>query len=206
MKNFMFDCDGVLADFVLNFTRIIHEIDRSFTPYNTHQQPTWDFKFPKEVMMEAWKRVAASPSFWEDLPLLATEDEMRRIAELNQEHNLYFVTSRAGAGSAKKQTERWLSRYGIENPSVIVTPNKGQFAQTVDIDYSIDDKAGNATFVAYATRHQAKPTKSYLLNQRYNQFDPAVLGSKTIRVYTVAQFLDQVESDRALDILRKELK
>lgn len=195
IDNYMFDVDGVLADFVWGFTHLMNQMGMPITPYNTFQQKSWDFQFPKEMSTPAWKAVADSEDFWESLPTLASADEMAAIAELNERENVYFVTSRAGKGSSKHQTESWLRARGILNPTVVITPHKGWFAHAINAHYSIDDKAGNATFVAYHARELQRPTLSFLLNQQYNQWDQSVLGTKVVRVATVAEMLALAEAD-----------
>ena len=80
---------------------------------------------------------------------------------------------------------------GVENPAVIISGKKGEFAKVVGATHAIDDKAGNAVYLQY----ESPKKKSYLLDASYNQFDQKVLGTKVVRVATVDEFLDAVEAD-----------
>lgn len=196
MKTYMFDVDGVLADFVYGATQMM--VDMGGFPltaaYSTREQQRWDWPFDTSRL---WAAIKESTNFWENLPVLVTPEEAKLVADLAEREIVYFTTSRAGKGNSKEQTERWLQKnLGVKSPTVIVTPNKGEFALANLVDYCIDDKAGNAVFVAYATRNAKKPTKSYVLNQQYNHWDQGVLGSKVIRVPTVAEFIAVTQADK----------
>ena len=86
----------------------------------------------------------------------------------------------------------WLEERHIYSPEVIVVPSaatKGNIAVGLNVQYSIDDKAGNAVYVQY----HVPGIKSYIIDRKYNQFDAEVLGSKVKRVKAVDEFLDDIE-------------
>lgn len=181
------DVDGVLADFILGFTTLAN---RMFgTPvYTTLEQKAWD-SYEGLTDAECTQTLEAaklSPTFWQDLPPLASPEELARLAFVAAAHDLYFVTSRFGVG-AKVQTEAWLRRHGVPSPTVIVSDAKGEVAKAVRAEILLDDKAGNAVFTQYYSR----TTAVYLLDRPYNRFDPAVLGSKIIRVRTLLEFFER---------------
>lgn len=178
-----FDVDGVLADFIGGFCRVYaREHGCAFPiPYEVIR---WDDLWNEEV----WAHIKGSDSFWRELPSLATQTELERIARLAYDWDtVYFVTNRPGR-FVHFQTVRWLEKRSIFRPTVIVTAKKAEFAVAAGVDYAIDDKAGNAVAIQYI----APKTKSYLLDAPYNRFDHAVLGSKVIRVKAVSEFLDAV--------------
>lgn len=190
----MFDMDGVLADFIGGFTRRGHEMFG--TPItHTHEQPTWD-GFPgvtREQISAIWNDANGDNYFWSSLESLLTEDEATRLRCLSRHVEMYFCTSRTGM-SPKRQTENWLThRLYLSCPTVVVTSKKGDFANIIGADFSIDDKAGNAVCVAYLSPY----TQSYVLDRQYNRFDHTMIGSKVQRVYRVKRYLDAIES--ALD-------
>lgn len=174
-----FDIDGVLANFLAGYRQVQTFLGQAPTRGNR-----WDDYWDRDV----WNVIKQDSFFWESLPEQATRDEFKRIERMQDQHDIYFVTSRPGL-YPKRQTEHWLMSQGISRPTVILTSRKGQFAEAVGVTHSIEDKAGNATYVAY----QSPKTQSFLLNRPYNQFDQNVLGSKVVRVDSVSEFLDQVE-------------
>ncbi|HET7266312.1 MAG TPA: hypothetical protein VFL28_16725 [bacterium] len=181
------DVDGVLADFILGFTTLAN---RMFgTPvFTTLEQKSWDAYegISAAQCALALEAAAASPAFWQDLPPIASPDELAHLASIAPAHDLYFVTNRFGNG-AKAQTETWLRRHGVSAPTVILSEAKGEVARAVRADVLLDDKAGNAVFTQYYSR----ATAVYLIDRPYNRFDPAVLGSKITRVRTLDEFFDR---------------
>lgn len=181
------DIDGVLADFILGFTTLAN---RMFgTPvFTTLEQKTWDsYEGLTDVQCtQALEAAKLSPTFWQDLPPIASPEELARLASAARAQDLYFVTNRFGIG-AKTQTEAWLRRHGVSSPTVIVSEAKGEIAKAVRADVLLDDKAGNAVFTQYYSR----ATAVYLIDRPYNRFDPAVLGSKIVRVRTLLEFFER---------------
>lgn len=188
----MFDVDGVLADFVLGFTRLAHELSNGMTPVFSHTDSCqWDFDpaiFSRDLVGAVWTRIRSDSSFWSSLPLLASELDLQRIARLLRDVDGYFVTNRSGV-DPRGQTMLWLRYYGIPAPTVLISDRKAEIAAGLRADYSIEDKPGSAVMISY----WSPTTKSFLVDRPYNQFDPNVLGSRVTRVPTVAEFLTQVE-------------
>lgn len=189
----VFDVDGVLANFTLGFTQKAARIDRRVVVRSSEEQAEWDFHdFPSGVEAATWESVKRDPRFWAGLETHpgATPDVFDTINSLSFERPVYFATARVGI-NAHAQTVRWLFRHGIRRPAVVVTRRKGEFCSAVDAAAYIDDKAGNAVYVAY----ECQNTRSYLLNTLYNRFDHHVLGGKVIRVSSVSDFLKQVVNE-----------
>lgn len=192
MKKIMFDLDGVLVDFSKTFTAMLKEEFPNVPVLSQTEQSEWDFGIPGLWQKsKAWQEgVLQSKDFWMGLPPLMSEDERERLRHLALNEEVYFVTNRLGI-DVKYQTEWWLRARGIYNPTVIISENKGEIARALDATFAIEDKAGNATYIAYHTKNR---TKSYLIDRPYNQFNPKVQGSKVIRIYTLSQFFDAVEA------------
>lgn len=196
IKRIIFDVDGVLANFILGFTALGHQWYN--TPVvDTEQYLKWG-KFPglgpdKEAAL--WAAVKAKEThFWFNLYPLVPRATFAMIDSMSfQGHEIYYVTSRPGERS-KMQTEEWLKRQGIYNPTVIVSSKKGEAAAMLGADYCLDDKAENAWCVAWLS----PKTKSFLLNRKYNQYDPDAFGSHHVQcVDTVEEFLDIVNDPNA---------
>ncbi|HTK95412.1 MAG TPA: hypothetical protein VL382_07210 [Terriglobales bacterium] len=177
-----FDVDGVLADFAGGYKRLWSKIHNQPFPIHLNK---WDDLWDAAV----WEEIKTSPSFWVDLDPLVVSATFRHIRDIADTGDVYYVTGRVGR-YAKWQTEQWLRMHGVIDPTVIVSHKKGEIAAAISATHAIDDKAGNAVFVAY---HSPK-TASFVLDAPYNQFDHNVLGSKVARVYGVNEFLDAVEA------------
>ncbi len=187
----MFDIDGVLADWMVAFTRLGHE--RYGTPIASHHDSTsWDdmHGLTKQQVTSLWDHIKQTPEFWGGVPPMLGAGTFTRIRHLaaSKGHDVYFVTARPGYG-AKAATEEWLRRYCLSHPTVVMSRWKGEAAKAIEADFSIEDKAGNAVYVAY----QSPATKSYLIDRPYNQFPPDVLGRRVIRVQTVDEYLDAIQ-------------
>lgn len=188
-KIIIFDIDGILAEFVFGATDLMCDLGILKVPYGTDQQPSWDFDISPKDQTRLWDAIRNSPTFWEDLNPLASSVEMALISQLNEEHIVYFVTSRQNSGNAKQQTERWLTKRGINNPTVIISANKGDVALAVGADYLVDDKCGNAIYAKY----RSPKTEVFLIDRPYNRFTPEnVVGTKVKRIKTVTEFLDAI--------------
>lgn len=188
-----FDVDGVIADFVKGYLREAKVLrlydgeaigDADNVQYGTHHL------VGRTADRVLWGAIVASPSFWESLPLAVPRDTLKRINALQDERDVYFATNRSGFHS-RYQTQQWLELRGIKSPTVIVTARKGDFAKAIKAGYSIEDKAGNAVYIAY----ESPNTTSCLINRPYNRFPQEVLGSKVRRVESVDAFLDLIEAE-----------
>jgi 5'(3')-deoxyribonucleotidase len=189
-----FDVDGVLADFMSAFTRRAKTLGNADKVTGTREQQTWEaygVVDPKHVAT-VWQHIKTSDSFWSSVPPLVDREIFCRVNELQDSADIYFATARGGQ-DAKWQTIEWLADQGIANPTVVLTPNKGDTARALRATYAIDDKAGNAIYTAYA----APKTKSYIIDRVYNRFDHNVVGSPVIRVATVGEFLNDIEKESA---------
>lgn len=188
----IFDIDGVLADFIGGFMSLAY--DRyGVPPYGTLLQKEWsEFGgLTSEQAEEIWRRITASDSFWSSLPALVTGTTFDRLRGLQKKTTVYFVTNRPGK-TAHAQTREWLVRLGMCSPTVIVSKYKGEIAKAVRATACLEDKASNASCVAWMTEDR---TKSYLLNRQYNQCPKGMLASSVLRVDSVDDFLDEVEHD-----------
>jgi len=191
-----FDIDGVLVDFVRGFVLYGEKygyLDRILDGWSdlTNSRYGTSHLVGEEANKEIWSAIQRDPCFWEELPAAAVPEAFRRINRLQHRGAIiYFATNRSGM-RVKNQTVGWLADRGIENPTVVLTAQKGKIAAGLGATHSIEDKAGNAVYIGY----ESPATKSCLINRPYNAFDPAVLGSKVTRVATVEDFLDIVEAD-----------
>ncbi len=178
----MFDVDGVLANFGKGYDALCRKLNKQ----PPGPDAPWDAKWDDDV----WREIKTSHTWWTELPAIPDSNAFFRIAILKGE--IYFVTARPGI-DVKRQTERWLMCRGIENPTVILSGKKGEIAAALGVDFSIEDKAGNAVYISY----QSPATMSYLVDRPYNQFNPDMLGRKVVRIKEVEEFLTAIEQEAA---------
>lgn len=183
-----FDVDGVLADFHKGFYKLGNAVYGA-PLLTTADQKKWNewVGLDSKQISYLWSLVKKSGTWWTELEPLATPEEFRRIEILSRNHDVYFVTSRPGL-LAKQQTEVWLFRQGIANPTVIMSNRKGEVANTLGVQFAIEDKAENAWCIAWLSQ-----AASFLLDWPQNRYDSAFGASQVKRVSTLGEFLDAVE-------------
>jgi 5'(3')-deoxyribonucleotidase len=156
------DVDGVLADYVAGFNKLVLFKFGKILPYPATQWDWYDGLLTKEEEYALWQHMRAS-KFLESLdPLPQLYPAF--LSELNEEHDLYFVTARS-LPTAKTQTENWLEEhFGLSRSSVLThIGNKGLVAGQLQLDIFLDDQPGNLLDIRDFSR--AKPI---LMVQPYN--------------------------------------
>lgn len=145
------DVDGVIADFCFSMTKIMKELfGTPEYPIGTFQAEDWGVEWlglKKSHEDEFWDYIRESETpFWEN------EREMipgivRKAYEVFRKHDLvwYFCTTRddCKVSSAQEQTKNFLHFNGFYDANVIVSDKKGDFCNSVNADYFIDDKFSN---------------------------------------------------------------
>lgn len=187
MANIMFDIDGVLADFILGFTREACQLGYLERPYSTEEQASWEFNqlsWPQQISI--WDYIRSSNWWWTNLPALVSPVTFAALNTLQMTNQVIFCTNRRGK-HIQLQTKYWLANNGIVNPAVVVTERKGEVARALDIDYSIDDQVHNANCVHWIA--DTVPCRSYLLDRPYNR----VGRIKNVRVVaSVEEFMEEL--------------
>ena len=188
----VFDVDGVLANFTKSFTTLRYALYGVGPVLDKDEAATWDScsRGASVENSKTWDHIMQSPTFWQDMEPAFRVEEGHGLPGLVITSNLYFVTARAGL-HVKRQTEWWLHKHlGIAYPTVVLTKYKGDFCKTVGANYCIDDKADNASAVAWITHGK---TKSYLLDRPYNRYDETKIGSsKVIRAHSIAEYISDI--------------
>lgn len=195
------DIDGVLADFNTGYIDLIRRTTGIQLPPVSNVYPdVWHYEraagVTKKQEHEVWEHIRNS-EFWGQLfPLKGTLEVLDKLTQLRYEgHEIYFITSRVGK-KVKFQTERWLSLYGMNNPTVLISDKKGPVAQGLELDVFIDDKPENCADVQLAS----PKTRVFLLDQPYNrktvtgmQLTPSGMVSGPIyRALSVMEVLNDV--------------
>lgn len=187
MKTILFDIDGVLARFVEGFTSLANTLYGNVPMTTTEQMLAWD-GFPgmtTEMITKTWDVILQDQWFWSNLNPAVSNKVFERLNRLNRDNTVYFVTSRVGL-DCKRQTELWLSDYGIAYPTVILSSRKASVAQALRVTHSLEDMLTNAVNLADVG------VTSYLLDRPYNQTD---VDYGINRVYAVDEFLNAMEEE-----------
>lgn len=206
------DMDGVLADFNTAFIALIKDTTGVELPPPSDSYPSvWNYHrepggITEEQDKALWTHIMYSP-FWLTLrPLKGAEvalDELNRRAGRGDE--VYFITTRPGR-DAKALTEGWLQWYGMENPTVLISGDKGSVAKGLGLNVFIDDKPENCNEVLDETTvwepigglqdccliyHPNYRTRVFVMDAPYNrQLD----RDGITRISSVLEALDQETS------------
>lgn len=189
-KVVMIDIDGVLVDFVGGFMTLANEMF-GVPVHMTLSQETWrGFGLTHDQEKQIWEKIWSDPYFWQRLECLPTRQDFLALENLLDECLVYFVTDRKGVNVMRQTKVSLCSLFfpGLE-PNVIISKHKGIVAQALKADFALDDKASNASCIAWLT---ADATKSFLLNRRYNQVPRDFLASSVVRVDSMFEFAQRV--------------
>lgn len=174
------DVDGVLAQFDQAFTDvIIKETGRDLFGdgrYLPTFPSTWNwpqaFGYTDVEVGRAWKAVHQSARFWLGLPLQTGVggeggdlDALDLLADSG--HDIYFITARKGQ-SAKRQTEEWLERGGMEFPTVLLAADKYAALTLLNLDCYIDDNATTVNEMMMKIRVDELLARVYMTPRPWN--------------------------------------
>lgn len=187
MRYVVLDVDGVLADFVLAFTRMGNI--RFGTPvYSNGRQRDWRrFEGLTPAQIDAlWDSVRSDNLFWESLPELVTPGDKQALRVLSDSgFSLLYLTLRPGVEPAL-QTRHWLLDHDFPAwDQVAVTDDKvaflREFVKEPDVAVGIlEDRPGELARMTDA----GLPVTAR--DWPYNR------GLSVPRVYSVAEFADKV--------------
>ncbi len=167
------DIDGVLADFVPPFVRVLEKragngpIDlRSITDPNFSNHPS----ISQEVITECIMEVSNDPRFWERLEPLPPPAHWRALNALSRKERLVFITHRYERETydISRVTSDWLKKHGINQPVVYFTQNhKSELIGQLGVSLFVDDRQENCLDVAENTEAEVfMPDRSY--NQSFS--------------------------------------
>ena len=161
------DIDGVLSNFTLAARTLCKQL-LSGKPSDDLVQTGWGFDslgLTKEEENKMWRTIDVTPNWWLNHQPMPDTD---LLPELNEKHRVVFITNRKdGTGwPIEDQSKHWIKRnFGIFNPTVIISDNKGPLADGLNLHYFIDDRPKNILdVITYAGR-----TEVYLQDGTYNQ-------------------------------------
>lgn len=165
------DVDGLLSDFNSSYKVLLEKMtDLRFPDITDYFPNTWNWDIAAGLTQhdkdEVWQVIEASTTFWRDLQAYPEAREFLTGLWSMQAFggDVYFVTNRPG-WTAKRQTEHWLSIHGYENPTVILSSEKGLVAKSLKLTHYIDDRNQNCQDVQYLS----KETNGFMLARPWNQ-------------------------------------
>jgi uncharacterized HAD superfamily protein len=167
------DIDGVLADFISPFLRILEgrcgsgPLDpKLVTDPNFVNHPL----ISEQMVTECIQDVSSNPEFWEGLAPLATTEHWKALDQLSLEERLVFVTHRYERESYDigQVTCDWLKKHGVSKPVVYFTRTyKSELIRKLQIELFVDDRHENCLDVAENTAATVlMPHRSY--NQAFS--------------------------------------
>lgn len=139
---FGIDLDDTIANFIPVFRQLCR--DRFGVPESNIAPRDWgwsNFGLTLEQRAEVWKYIEETRNFHMSLKPLPNTELLR---ELDDEHNLYFITARKPTKglTTQEQTRMWLLvHYGITEPAIVCTSLKTEACKEFKLDAMIDDRA-----------------------------------------------------------------
>jgi uncharacterized HAD superfamily protein len=198
--NIGFDLDGVLANFAKAFSRVCNSLygERCFLVEHENQILDWYWSNWYPVTQEesdtAFNVVYGTENFWANMEIMDHSDWSNIIQKLSHEKdiNIYFITSRSeNAGdSMVRQCISFLTKYGFENPQIIVSDKKAEFINLLNIKFFIDDSTKNVLSI-----HQNCPNcKIYTICTPHNKdIEENISNScRYKRVSSLKEYIDDV--------------
>lgn len=151
------DIDGVLADFVSPFLRVLEErtetgcIDpQTYVDLNFSDHP----ELSREIVTECILKVSNDPKFWAQLYPLPSAEQWKVLDDLSRQRQLIFITHRYECDnySIHQVTCDWLRKHGINDPVVYFTQGyKSELIGKLRVELFVDDRHENCQDVAENT-------------------------------------------------------
>jgi hypothetical protein len=166
MKTILVDLDGVLADFVRGYSTLAHE--EFGTPVLTTMTCSkWNVEHALKLShMEnahVWGLIKRQVSFWSDLQLLTTFEELDRLKDLD---NVLYCTARPPY--ARRQTRVWLDEFGLYQPCIHVTNKAPLLVALGHGGHAIDDHVSTIQDMQEVCAVLEDTWKPYLMRRPYN--------------------------------------
>jgi 5'(3')-deoxyribonucleotidase len=150
------DIDGVLADFVSPFVKVLELRSGCAVDLESVTDPNFA-KYPflsGELITQCIMEVSDDPRFWRSLAPLPSAEQWEFLDALSREERLVFVTHRYERHhySIHEVTSDWLREQGVSKPVVYFTQKaKSELVERLGVKVFVDDRHENCRDVAENT-------------------------------------------------------
>jgi uncharacterized HAD superfamily protein len=186
------DIDGVLADFVPAFLRVLAErvgngpIDpQSVTDPNFTNHPF----LTAEIVSRCVAEVSSDPLFWELLAPLPSPDQWRALDALSRDKRLLFITHRYPCESydVGRVTRTWLAKHGVSEPMVYFTQaHKSELIRKLNVQLFVDDRHENC-------RDAAEHTEAVVM-MPHRTYNGSFTHPRVRRIRDLAELFEFIEA------------
>jgi len=164
----MLDIDGCLANFLLPFSRVGHEMFGTKVVKDGSEMKTWGLVggMTLDQQNKVWDEVNKDPAFWCNLPIIISGESAKILRKLSkmEQHDFYYVTSRHGL-NIKRQTKIWIHEHDLPKWDVIIVTKpskKGLIAEAIGADIATEDSPmGIRSYRKHPLGHLIVPTYPY---------------------------------------------
>jgi hypothetical protein len=167
-ENWIFDIDGVFADWCNETRYLIEDLFGIKVPAN--EFPKWDWMddhLHKDQIIQLLDYQLTHPKWWGDInPYNDARLGLETLSDVEcaQQADIYFLTKREGVG-VKFATERWLERLGFPGATVILTnKDKGPIIRELEASVFVDDKTSNCE----SAKAASPQTDVFLIDRPWN--------------------------------------
>jgi hypothetical protein len=164
------DIDGVFA----NFNRAFYRLCTGCEPPWTSDPHSWDWTKHLDVgeVIKGWQK-AGNSTWWQsaiDTYPTITDKLLTQLKCLDNDHDVYFVSSRPAIKYMRYCTEDWISNFlRIDRPMVLLAAGPAQKANValgLQLDAFLDDNGDNCAHIATRT---SRSCLVGLLDKPYNK-------------------------------------
>jgi uncharacterized HAD superfamily protein len=161
------DIDGVLADFISPFVKLLETRSGAIVDLESITDPNFaHYPFlSSELIAQCIMEVSDDPRFWSRLAPLPAPEQWKLLDILSREDRLVFVTHRYEREhySIHEVTSEWLREHGVSKPVIYFTQNaKSELVGRLGVTLFVDDRHENCRDVAENTAATVlMPHRSY---------------------------------------------
>jgi len=185
---FAFDMDGVFGNFHTPYMKLINDYFHKNYPTSYDANDKWNTydqfeDFAPEMQAEIFECIRNLENFWLDTVQPFNLEDLKLVKDLLWNgDNVYFITNRhpnPDEDTTLSQCRNWLLKYDIYPTGIILTKNKAEACNFLQIDYFIDDHVENVKDVA----NNCENTVSYIMDRKHNQDYKTIFRAKTIKEF-----------------------
>jgi len=189
---FGFDVDGIFGNFRTPFIKLVNDyFNKNYPPgEGTHWNLYEQYEdFTPGMQAEIFECIKGLKNFWVDTVEPFNMEDLKLVKKLLWNgDNVYFITNRypnPDEDSTLSQCRNWLLKYNIFPTGIILTKNKAEACNLLQIDYFIDDHIQNVKDIT----NNCPTTVCYIIDKKHNQDYKTIYRAKTIK-----EFIERAKS------------